>query len=307
MARQDEIRKTNIARYGVDNVSRLESVQAKRRRTYRAKYSSDRCEPERLELVANKIKALGYTRVLFNADIGGTTFDISVPEVSICVELAEASRDALLYPQFHQEKVAAAIAQGFRCITIYDWDDVDKALLPLAPCTTMIRAENLKVVGINPLKAIGFIHNNSCATVHRTPVNALGYYHNDELVQVATIGTALRAKSCKYELQTICTKAKTYIVSSREHSLYKELLTRIGNDGIVAYLDLSKDHPSKYSSLGMNLIQTNAPKRVWYNGVTLLSDDKRRHLKMSNTDMIEDSWQSCYLCSKQVFSSRETT
>lgn len=277
-------KKTSIEKYGVDNVFKLPEVQEKIKQTNLEKYGT--MYPVTLFSYLNnktisKINKRFYDKLLelgCNAEleksIGNKAYDICVDKTLIEINptythnstvgpFIWGSKREPKSTTYHLEKTQTALANGYSCIHVWDWDDYDKIINHFKPKKTLY-ARNLEVRIVPNDVSRKFLNDYHFQGSCNNQQIKLGLYKDDDLIQMMTFGKPRYNKHFEYELLRLCTN-EDYIVVGGANKLFKYFIDNYNPASIISYCDLSKFNGSVYTNLGFDLQSTSAPTRHWFN------------------------------------------
>lgn len=167
---------------------------------------------------------------------------------------------------YHLIKTNNATEHNYRCIHIFDWDDIDKIINSLQQ-KQLIYARKCIIKEVSLKECKKFLDNyhfqNSC----NNQIIRLGLYYNNELVQVMTFGYPRYNKNYEWELLRLCTLPKYKIVGGTE-KLFKHFLKTQNPKNIISYCDNSKFSGEVYTKLGFTFKSLSSPSKHWYNSRT---------------------------------------
>ena len=165
--------------------------------------------------------------------------------------------------EYHYQKTLYATQEGYRCIHIWDWDDVSKIINLIKSSQRILYARKCEVREVNKQDTISFINKYHLQGYTNSKIN-LGLYFENELVSVMTFGKPRYNKKYEYELIRFCSSDK--VVGGAE-KLFKYFVNTYAPKSIISYCDLSKFTGKTYSKLGFTYLQTSIGKH-WYNTKT---------------------------------------
>ena len=160
---------------------------------------------------------------------------------------------------YHFNKTMTATKNGFRCINVWDWDDVDK-IISLLKNKKVIGARKCHVELVSVSDARAFINSVHLQGYVPSKIR-LGLYYDDKLISIMTFGTPRYNKNYQYELLRYCS---IYNVIGGANKLFSYFTTNYSPKSVVSYCDLSKFSGKMYHDLGFRLINTSIGKH-WYN------------------------------------------
>lgn len=168
---------------------------------------------------------------------------------------------------YHQEKSNLAKKYGYKCIHIWDWDNVYKILDIINPNKTIIYARNCVVKEISKQELDVFLNEYHLQKTCRNQNIKLGLYHNNELMQVMSFGNPRYNKNYMYELLRLCTKRGIIVVGGAK-KLFNYFIKKYNPKNIISYCDNSKFNGEIYTKLGFYLKDFGRPSKHWYNQKT---------------------------------------
>lgn len=168
---------------------------------------------------------------------------------------------------YHFNKTRVAIENGFRCIHIWDWDNLDIILNMLNNDKVKIYARNCEIRDVSIKDSNDFLNKNHLQGTCKNQSIRLGLYHNNDLIELMTFGKPRYNKNYKYELLRLCTKLN-YMVVGGSNKLFNYFINNYGNNSIISYCDNSKFLGKVYENLGFELLNYGEPSKHWYNAKT---------------------------------------
>lgn len=270
--------------------------------------------------IADKLEEFGH-KCTFEKRIGTFSFDICIEDSKLLVEIDPTythstvknhwgtSRDKY----YHRDKSAVASAAGYRCIHIFDWDDVNKILNALKP-KNRIYARECTIYRLNLNVANEFLNKYHFQGTCKGQLLCLGLVKDDELYQVMTFGKPRYDSKHDVELLRLCTESG-YVVVGGASRLFKFATENYGLSNIISYCDLSKFSGDIYEKIGMQLIRKTPPQEVWSKNrykvtANLLRQRgydqlfKTNHGKGTSNEqlMLDAGWLPVYDCGQAVYS-----
>lgn len=183
---------------------------------------------------------------------------------SPAINVYSESNNIRITPSYHANKSQVAKNNGYRCIHIWDWDDLNKIISLVLP-KTKVYARNCLLKTLTAKEANIFLDDNHLQGRCLGQKVCLGLYYKDELVQVMTFGNSRYSKKYDCELLRLCTKSGLQVIGGAS-KLFKYFIdTYIQYKHIVSYCDDSKFDGMIYHKLGFILDHKNKPSRHWYN------------------------------------------
>lgn len=175
---------------------------------------------------------------------------------------------------YHQNKSKVAEKAGFRCIHIFDWDNIDKIINILLPKSN-IYARNCEIKEVEKSETDEFLNLYHLQNTCKGQLICYGLYYNNQLVEIMTFGKPRYNKNYEWELLRLCSH-KDYNVIGGSERLFKHFLSIIKPSNIVSYCDVAKFSGEVYERLGMELFNTSGPACIWSKGKTRITDNLLR-------------------------------
>ena len=316
-------------KHRVDNVGESERGIKKRIETHLKKYGvkGTFLLPEYRPKTISKInKEIGHRleewyKVEYEYRLDGKFFDIYLPEINQLIEINPTYthnsfgnhwNENGIPSNYHLEKTKLAESHGFRCLHVFDWDNIENIVSLLLP-TKSIYARQCTIYRLNLNVAKKFVSENHIQGSCRGQEFALGLVKDGELYMVMTFGKPRYNKKYSIELLRLCTK-RGYRVVGGASRLFKFATEPYGFDDIISYCDRAKFNGSVYTKMGMKLAKTTPPQEIWSKDrdhitANLLRD--RGFDQLFNTSfgkgtsndllMLQHGWLPVYDCGQLVF------
>ena len=284
----EQIKQTNLDKYGVSSIFKLPEIQEKIKQTNLDKYGTiypvtlfSHLNGITISKINKKVNELLLNlgcETQLEKRVNNMSYDILVKPNTLIEINPTYTHNSTIGPfmfgkrvnpkdkNYHLSKTNNAVEHNYRCIHIFDWDNIDKIINSLQQ-KQIIYARNciLKEVNLNECKK--FLNNyhfqNSC----NNQTIRLGLYYNNELVQVITFGKPRYNKNYEWELLRLCTHPKYKIVGGTE-KLFKHFLKTQNPNNIISYCDNSKFSGEVYTKLGFTFKSVSSPSKHWYNSKT---------------------------------------
>ena len=164
---------------------------------------------------------------------------------------------------YHQKKSKFAQDLGYRCIHIWDWDQIEKVVYMLSDRDRIYARECIvKEVSLEDTKEFLNLYHlqNSC----RNQEVRFGLYYKEQLVELMTFGKPRYNGKYQWELLRLCTRPD-YIVVGGANKLFSHFIDVYKPKSIISYCDNSKFSGNVYTQLGMNYTGCSHPRCHWYN------------------------------------------
>ena len=293
----DKQHQTIMERYGVQYASLLPQVHNKQGHISNIN-----------KTIANKLNALGLT-TQFEKFIENKYFDIELISKQILIEVNPSYTHAAIdhynlqaVPQmYHQYKTQLAKEHGYRCIHIWDWDDVDVIIGQLKN-KLKLNACEFQVYRLTQDATDEFLIHNCIHGTCRGQLLNLGLVKDDQIYQIMTFGKSKRNKDYPIEMKRACTRIG-YQIAEGYDKLSKVASQEFGIDSCVAYQDLSKISDIDYEAVGMKLLKVNPPRLVWSKGKRYISNYlvQNPNTDYTETQLLQDGWLPVYDCGQAVY------
>ena len=163
---------------------------------------------------------------------------------------------------YHYNKSKLAVDNGYRCICVWDWDDIDK-IIHILTKKDSIYARNCEVRIVTKQEATTFLNANHLQGYAKDLIR-IGLFYNNELVSIMTFDKPRYNNNYEWELIRYCSSKN--IVGGSE-KLFKYFIREYKPNSIISYCDLSKFTGDTYIKLGFKYNNT-AVGCHWYNSKT---------------------------------------
>ena len=269
--------------------------------------------------VSGKLQNMGF-EVSFEKRLDDMSFDICIESEKILIEIDptythNAVGNHLGRPKdkyYHRDKSLKAQEHGYRCIHIFDWDDVDQVLSTLTNTDT-IYARKCKLLNVYPNYGNEFLDKYHIQGSCKGQMLYLGLAYNGVLVQLMTFGASRYTKKYDVEILRLCTLPSVTVVGGAS-KLFKWVTSMYEMKSIISYCDLSKFNGGVYTHMGMTLARITPPAKVWSKGHAKITDNllrQRGYDQLFGTDygkgtsneqlMLEHGWLPVYDCGQAVY------
>ncbi len=322
---------TNLERYG--NVNPAKNVDVRRKisdkissKEVQTKYvaTSQAHSFTRIsnlnQNIAKKLNAVGI-ETEFEFYIDGKWYDLHILNSNIVLEIDPTYTHSSvpshwmkegIDKNYHFEKTTIANEHGYRCIHIFDWDDIDKVISVVKP-TQSIYGRKCEVKEIDIRLANSFLNDFHLQGSTNGVIIALGLYYNYQLVEVMTLGRCRYNKNYEWELLRLCTISDLKVIGGAS-KLLKYFINRYNPQSILSYCDAAKFSGSVYQQIGMKLHHTSAPAKIWSKDKQYITDNLLRQRgfdQLFNTSygkgtsneelMLSHKWLPVYDCGQYVY------
>lgn len=270
---------------------------------------------------ANKLDELNIPYEM-EFSISTKSYDFHILDTNILIEIDPTYTHNIignhwnkngLPKDYHLTKSNLAKENGYRCIHVFDWDDIDKILNLIRPINEIIYARNTQIYVLKPEYTSQFMNDYHIQKSCRGQMLCLGLVKNDVVYQVMTFGRPRYDKSHSIELLRLCTRPGYKIVGGAS-KLFKCATEMYELSNIVSYCDLSKFTGDVYDNIGMKLIRRSQPQEVWSKGTQKITANllrQRGYDQLFNTSygkgisnerlMLENGWLPVYDCGQAVY------
>ena len=160
---------------------------------------------------------------------------------------------------YHFNKSELARKEGFRCIHVFDWDNVGKVvnLLKERPRVYARKCEIKEIVDKKYIKKfIDDVHLQGYANC----TIAIGLFYKNDLVSIMTFGKPRYNRKYEYELVRYCS---SYNVVGGAEKIFSHFIKMYNPKSIISYCDLSKFVGDTYEKLGFQFKSVGV-SRHWY-------------------------------------------
>lgn len=283
----DKTRNTNLHKYGVEIASVLphvkEKIKSSVENTFNERYgcscyftmpnaniSYNSCNSS-YNIAFSEL--LSENHIIFNTEVSINKYRYDFKVGNNLIEVnPTATHNSTWSPfgnhcgiaeDYHFNKTKFAKENGYRCINVWDWDEVDKIISLLKERNTLYaRKCFIKELDVKECKS--FINEHHLQGYVKSEIN-IGLYFNDELVSVMTFGKPRYNKNYEYELIRYCS---SYNVIGGAEKIFKYFIKTYNPESIISYCDNSKFNGDTYIKLGFNLKSYGEPSKHWYNPKT---------------------------------------
>ena len=334
---QEKIRKNNLEKYGVEWCSQREDIKEHLKETCLKKYGVPYfCMTENCRSMSgNNSKVNQYFENLFTKfnikfarEFGLDVFSYDFKIDNILLEVnpsythnstkgvifknSSKSQNSGLPIDYHISKLRLARENGFRCIHVWDWDDIYKVINLLLP-KQKLYARKLELREISKKECDEFLNLYHLQNTCRGQIVRYGLYKDNQLIQIMTFGKPRYNKNYEWELLRLCTH-KDYKVVGGSERLWKHFLREQNPKNVISYCDNSKFSGEVYERLGMKLESFGGPSCNWSKGKQRITQNLLNQQGVdrligtndgkgtSNRDiMIREGWAEVYDCGQSTY------
>lgn len=214
---------------------------------------------------------------------------------------------------YHRDKSQLAEENGYRCIHVFDWDDLEKVVQLLTRPTRRVFARKCTTYRLNKNVGDEFLQDYHIQGTCRGQLLYLGLVHEGELLQVMTFGRSRFDKNYDVELLRLCTKPGVIVVGGAS-KLFSYATNEYGLSKIISYCDRAKFNGDVYTRIGMKLKRVTPPQEIWSkesNHITANLLRSRGYDQLFGTNygkgtsnetlMLQDGWLPIFDCGQKVF------
>lgn len=258
-------RQTLITRYGVDNAYKLASCTSDSQ--------PNRAFAQQLISAGIDFKSEVYLTTPESSQ-RGFRYDFQIENTLVEVDpwpfhnitFSPIASQSPISKTYHLQKTKTATSQGYRCIHVFDWDDVP-LLLSHLQLKHPIAARKCTVKEVSKEDTDIFLHQHHLQGTCKSQTVRLGLYLDSQLIQLMTFGKPRYNKKYQWELLRLCTQPGFAVIGGAK-KLFNCFEKQYQPTTIISYCDLSKFEGTVYEKLGTNLLRQAAPSKHWYNPKT---------------------------------------
>lgn len=313
---------TCISRYGIPYGFHTDEAREAAREGFINHIHSNNKISRINQAVASKLKEDYSIETSFEKIIEGKWYDLEILNTNIVLEINPTYTHSNLpnhwsleglSANYHVEKSKIAEKNGYRCIHLFEWDNLDK-IANLLKQRKVVYARQCKLVKLPVSDAGKFVDK------YHIQGNAKGAKHayglilpNGTLGSVMTFSKPRYNKNYEWELLRLCTFPGIEIVGGPSR-MFKKFIKEVNPESIISYCDKAKFTGKVYEKIGMKLDHTSSPARIWSKGSQYITDNllrQRGYDQLFNTNygkgtsneqlMIQNGWRSVYDCGQMVF------
>lgn len=315
---QEAAKQTNLERYGVPAAFLTEDSLNKCRQ---AMLSSENFRISKLNRnFSELLSAAGISNEL-EFRIENRWYDMLIPDTNTVIELNPTythssegnDYNAGLDRYYHRDKTQLAVNHGFRCINVWDWDDLGKIVGLVSRPNNRYYARDLKCDLISEETANVFLETYHIQGHVNHQEVCIGLIQGEELISLMTFGRPRYNRNVQWELYRYATQFDATVVGGAS-KLFSHFIKLVNPVSIVSYCDLSKFTGEIYTTLGFKLKHKSSPTRVWSKGKRYVTDNLLRQRGFdqlfgtnygkgtSNESlMVENGWRSVYDCGQATY------
>lgn len=307
---EEKVRQTNLARYGVPYYIATEQAnQSNNARTSKVNQTFYAF------LQANNIE---YEIEKY---VGGKFYDAYIPSTNCLIEINPTYshttagnhwNSAGISSDYHLEKLRLAEANGYRCVHVWEWDNWEDILDILSP-KSKIYARQCVVRCISKHDADAFTQKNHLSGKCNGQIVCYGLYYKADIVAVMTFGHPRYNTKYDYEMLRMCSKKGVQVIGGAS-KLFHAFITAHPTNSVISYCDISKFSGAVYYKIGMSLVTSTAPNKIWSKGRRKITNNllmsrgydqlfNAHYGKGTNNEqlMLNNGWLPVYDCGQLVF------
>lgn len=258
---QDQTRNTCLQKYGVYAACQLPQARS----------VGNDSKPNRNFASMLDSYSIPYSR---EYNIENRSYDFKISD-NVLVEINPSSSHNSTWGMFgsdpmpkyyHYNKTILANRYDFRCIHVWDWDNIDKVRKLVETRKKVVYARNCDIRDISAQRTIldNFLNMFHLQGTCKGQSVCYGLFYKDELIQLITFGKPRYNKKYEYELLRLCTSSDFRVVGGSE-KLFKHFENVLQPMSIISYCDNSKFNGNVYKRLRMTLLDYGQPSKHWYN------------------------------------------
>lgn len=277
---KNKAQQTCLERYGAANPFSAEEIKKNIEQTNLERYGvpyfcmTDTCR--NLAVFSDSSCNKAFTRILEENDIDYSrefpidrkSFDFKVGNNLIEINPTathnstwgwRGNKEYGLDKYYHRDKNILAKNNGYRCICIWDWDDIDK-IVSLLKRRESIYARKciIKLTDVKEEKE--FLNKYHLQGYIKSSIG-IGLYYNNELVSIMTFGKPRYNKKYEWELLRYCSSLN--VIGGAE-KLWAHFIRTYSPASIISYCDNSKFNGDTYIKLGFILSNDgDEPSKHW--------------------------------------------
>lgn len=162
---------------------------------------------------------------------------------------------------YHKKKSELASRNGFHCIHVWDWDNIE-IIADMVSEKKKLYARECTISEVDKKSADEFLIENHIQGTCRGQKIRIGLYSEGELIELMTFGKPRYNKSFQWELLRLCTRRRYYVVGGAER-IFKRFISSYDPESVISYCDMSKFSGDVYNRLGMTRISGREPSMHW--------------------------------------------
>lgn len=277
---QKEIQKKIESKYGVKSPSKLQSIKEQTKRTCQKKYGVDwPCQrPEARNYSNNSGPNKKFSELLDKHNIqyerefvlDNYSYDFKVDDILIEINpwathnIDWSPFNHQIDKNYHKNKTNHAVSKGYKCICVWDWDDMNMIIRMFLTQKKRIFARNCLCMEVSKTDTLNFLKSYHIQGTCRGIKISVGIYYNNELVGIMCWGKPRYSKKSSYELLRMCYKDDILVIGGTK-KIFKYFVEKYHPESIVSYCDNSKFTGNIYHELGFKHKSNTSPSIHWIN------------------------------------------
>ena len=185
-------------------------------------------------------------------------------------EKGEILKRRRIKENYHKDKTICARENGYRCITVFSWDDKEKIIYLLEDNKEKIYARKCEVKQITYEEAHQLFEAYHLQGDTQKNKNNLyiGLIYEWRLVMAISFGKPRYNKDYEWEILRLCTH-KDYSIIWGASKIFKYFIELTNPNNVISYCDMGKFDWKVYEQMGFELLQWNFPSRHrWFRWIT---------------------------------------
>ena len=274
---KEKSKKTCLEKYGVEYSFQSENNKLKSEQTCQERYGMSMSELIHKRVKKSKINLkiaefLGIPSSDLEFHVGNKFYDMKLGNVLIEIDPTvthNSDKNILqkdgkpLDKNYHANKSKLALDNGYRCIHVFDWDDLDKIKALVFDKYTHIRARECEVAFIDKKTSDLFLDKYHLQGKCEGDFARVGLIYDDTLIGIMTFGIPRYNNNVQVELLRLC--FSDIVVTGGSEKMFKFFVDNYKPDSMISYCDLSKYSGTVYQKLGFKLKNISQPSAHWYN------------------------------------------
>lgn len=165
---------------------------------------------------------------------------------------------------YHKNKTILARDNWYRCINVFDWDDINKVIYMLKPKNTIYaRKCEIKEIDYETAHELFDMYHLQWDTKKCKSNMYIWLYYESKLVECMSFWKSRYNNNYEWEILRLCTSWE-YNVIWWASKIFKYFLDNTDTDSVISYCDMSKFDWSVYEQLWFKLIKRNSPWIHWW-------------------------------------------
>ena len=315
---QDKARATNEDRYGVPAAFLTKESIDKARQTMLNNNTTRISKCNRL--FSNMLTSAGiYNELEFYLE--GRWYDIVLPESKTLIEIDPTYTHSVqpnIYGQglevdYHKMKSKIADQNGYRCIHVFDWDDLSKIVGLVSPKTRKYFGRDVSCKLITAEDCNRFLDIYHIQGKVKGQEICIGLIDSGELLSVMSFGRPRYNHNVQWELYRYASQFDVSVIGGAS-KMFKLFISCVNPQSIVSYCDLSKFTGQLYNVLGFKLKHVSSPTQIWSKDNKYITNNllisrgydqlfRTNYGKGTNNEelMLANGWRNIYDCGQATY------